>query len=249
MNIALVLSAGAAFIAISILTLPALKNYLKRPDEGRSSGKEPPQPSSDSESSPSERNNGSMHTIAAWVAVIGIVAAIALMALGAYQTNSTPNDAATKPPSRRSLSPDSAGASTTNTESAPDPLGSGETTPVPFPDYASPPIPKDQEPANTPPPATSGQGVIFRAPMLKFMPLSLALGGSHPNGTFDIRNDGNSDLVFSLTTTNKLISVSPSSGKLHTDEIATITVTAAGGGGVIINSNGGYDVVKVSYSP
>ncbi|HEX21186.1 MAG TPA: hypothetical protein ENH19_00855 [Actinobacteria bacterium] len=97
--------------------------------------------------------------------------------------------------------------------------------------------------------AVSEEPLVDEKPMLKFMPLRLDLSSSQPTGKFWIRNDGRPDLTFHLTPDNSQIKVSPATGRLKTNQTIYITVTATNGGKVVIDTNGGYDNVKVDYQP
>jgi len=97
--------------------------------------------------------------------------------------------------------------------------------------------------------AVSEEPLDWEAPMLKFMPLKLDLSSANPTKQFWIRNDGRPDLTFNLSTNSNQITAVPASGHLKTDQTIYITVTGTTEGIVIIDSNGGYDNVKVEYQP
>ena len=190
------------------------------------------------------RDDSLIMTVLAWAAAIGIIAAIALILVGNLLPQRETNSGGPE------LYPQKESSSTGDSSET----GADTATPTfsaqdLFPAYLSQPLPKDKEPWNFPPPAVSRQPVIFSAPMLKFMPLSVTIDSAHSQRTFFIRNDGNANLTYSLSTNDKRISVSPTSGAIPPKELVWITVTAATDGIVIIDTNGGHDVEQVFYKP
>lgn len=192
----------------------------------------------------SKWDNSLLLTLMAWAAVIGIVAAIALMLITLYQKKPGSNDEVIYQNGARKKTPDELSTASTST-----------STDVPEPEinpsYAQSLFPTEFSSStrtpSEPPPAVSEERIFSSAPMLKFMPLEVALGGGISSAVFNIQNDGNADLIFSLSTNTDLISTFPSSGVIKPSAHMPITVSGTSEGIVIIDSNGGHDLVIVLY--
>lgn len=189
-------------------------------------------------------NSSPWMTLTAWAVLIGIAAALIIMLMMLYQKNPMGSDAVNHQKGKQVRAPNEF-----------DPL-SGQNAPG-LPGSGRPTSAEDSLRLNLPPqssfinpdspPAVSAEPIETSAPMLKFMPLSVTLSNSRPTAYFEIRNDGNADLIYNLSTNNSLISVSPTYGTLKSNQRAKITVTGYTEGIVVIDSNGGYDAVTVKF--
>jgi hypothetical protein len=186
-------------------------------------------------------------TLAAWITLIGVIAVIITLAILLFSQRKPTSKIPTTTSKKGRASRQSRDLKSALTRYAGE-IQSSTTTEFVFPpkdvakELGNPSIYKPQT-------ITSQESMVWSSPMLKFMPLRLELSSKKPTDSFWIRNDGNQDLIFNLSTNSSQISVTPTSGKLATSQVAYITVTGTGDGIVIIDSNGGYDVVKIDYKP
>ena len=248
-DIALVILAAVTFIFVAVLAYPALFKYeIKTPDDPESAGEE----GEEIKKKAAVWDSGPTLKIITWVAAIGIVAAIALVAIKNLEEknkldkllNDRPIPKNTVKPKARALGSDE----THLAENDPDNFASAQQF---FPKDLSDPDPNRAAagpgtPDPDPPPAVSTGKVPTGWPMLKTFPYdNLYMGPSKPSTTFELRNDGSEILNFNLTTNIGAISVSPITGSLRTGESSFIKVSAGAEGTIIIRTNGGNDVMRV----
>lgn len=211
--------------------------------------KTPPEQNYVAAETAADENKRAGGKLSAWAVLLSVLAAVILLAILLNQKKPQDNNSSSRQKDNISLE-----KSLINPKGKSGAAGNSATVTDTAVNFGFPPKNLAIEPAN---PggiyenrlAISEEPQDWEAPLLKFMPLRLDLSPAKPTGRFWIRNDGRPDLTFHLLPNTNQITVSPASGRLKTDQTVYITVTASGYGMVIIDTNGGYDNVKIDYKP
>lgn len=245
---------GVIIVIVAVLAaVPVVRFYLKKEDGGQAgtendAGVRIIENDARENIEPSDGKDGANDRILNFitaVAFIGIIAAIAVMALYNLQQKQKISDQLKEIENKNRIEitdEDAESDLRDPTKNVPSGFSADSLFPRTLQERPNRP------PDPGPPPAVSRDSIIAAGPILKTDPYQVFVSESNKTSFFSVRNDGNLNLEFSLKPSSPNISVSPASGVVKPAQTLKITVSASAPGMIDVTSNHLHDVVEVYYA-